>query len=285
MTIKNVYDHYIKSLQPVYEKGEAESITQWIFDDRLGINKSDIFLKGAETIAEVKANDLAWKLMRLIKGEPVQYVLGYTFFYGLKLKINKSVLIPRPETEELVEWIIQEYKNWNHQEELKILDIGTGSGCIAIALKKNLPFAQVSALDISADALKIAGENAELNSTIIEFMQHDILKAATNFGSQFNLIVSNPPYVLENEKTKLHNNVLHFEPHQALFVPDNDPLIFNNSIADFAQTNLVEKGAIYLEINREYSEQAASLLHTKGFTKTKVRKDMSGNERMIKASR
>lgn len=285
MTIKNVYDHYVKSLQPLYEKEEAESISQWMLEDRLTISRTEIFLKGNETVSEIKANDLAWKLMRLIKGEPVQYILGYTHFYGMKLKVNKSVLIPRPETEELVDWIIHDYKNWNRGEKLNILDIGTGSGCIAIGLKKNLPLAQVCAFDISADALMVAEENAGFNSTSVEFMQHDILKAAPNFGSHFNLIVSNPPYVLENEKSKIHKNVLQFEPHQALFVPDNDPLIFYNSIADFAQTNLLDGGAIYLEINSDYSEQTVSLLNEKGFKKNEVRKDLSGNKRMIKASR
>ncbi|MEO5673375.1 MAG: peptide chain release factor N(5)-glutamine methyltransferase, partial [Chitinophagales bacterium] len=224
MTIKNVYDHYVKSLAFLYEKSEAQRISQWVIEDILGINKTQIFLRSEEKVSELKANNLAWKLMRLMKGEPVQYVTGYAYFYGLKIRVNKSVLIPRPETEELVEWIISEEKNRN---ELSVLDIGTGSGCIAIALKKNLPLAKVYGMDISGKALLVAGENAEVNNTEVSFVNEDILHFRSKLARPaFNIIVSNPPYIPQKEQSSLHKNVLSFEPHEALFVPDDDPLLF-----------------------------------------------------------
>jgi len=288
MTIKNVLDHYVKSLSSLYDGGEAVAISQWVVEDRLGISRTEISLRGGEIISEVKANDLAWKLMRLMKREPVQYVLGYAFFHGLKLKVNKSVLIPRPETEELVEWILVDERRNQPQrrrgaEKLKILDIGTGSGCIAIALKKNLQHAEVSAMDISEKALEIARENAKVNEVEVNFFQSDILTSDLRLPtSDFNIIVSNPPYILPSEKNSLHKNVLDHEPHEALFVPENDPLIFYKAILNFAEQSLSTNGGLYFEVNNSFAQQVASMLREKNFFEVEIRKDLSGKERMVK---
>src|SRR6185295_18749933 len=186
MTIGNTFEYYVKSLSSLYEKNEAESITQFVFEEVLNISKSQLIIRTDETITEVKANDLAWKLMRLMKGEPVQYVLGYAHFFGMKLKVNKSVLIPRPETEELVEWIIEENKK---KSSLRILDIGTGSGCIAIALKKKMRDAAVYAIEISEDAIRVAEENARQQLVEIEFIKTDILTQVSDIKIQnFDLV-------------------------------------------------------------------------------------------------
>ncbi|HYV93314.1 MAG TPA: peptide chain release factor N(5)-glutamine methyltransferase [Chitinophagales bacterium] len=290
MTIKDVFDHYVQSLSSIYVKSEALAISQWVMEDRLEIKRTEILLHGEEIISEVKANDLAWKLMRLMKGVPVQYVLGYTFFHGMKLKVNKSVLIPRPETEELVEWIISEEKN---KSGLKILDIGTGSGCIAIALKKYLSKADVYATDISDDALNLAKENASTNSVEINFLHHDIRthdSRLTTHDSRltthdFDVLVSNPPYIPEGDKPSLHQNVLSYEPSLAMFVPDNDALVFYKAILQFAQHHLNKDGTLYFELNPDKAEEAASLLSTHGFKNPELRIDLSGKKRMIKAKK
>ena len=289
MTIKNVFDHYVKSLSSLYDGGEATAITNWILEEELGIVRAELSTRGEEQINEVKANDLAWKLMRLMKGEPVQYVLGYTFFHGLKLTVNKSVLIPRPETEELVEWILDDLKKVSpqgHGSTEKILDIGTGSGCIAIVLKKTFPEAEVYAMDVSERALNVARENAERNQSGINFYKDDILSPKSEIGNpKFEIIVSNPPYVLPSEKESLHKNVLDFEPHEALFVPEDDPLIFYKAILDFASINLAENGCLYFEVNTLYVQKLAKLLRAKKFQSVEVRNDLSGKERMVKASK
>ena len=297
VTIRNVYDHFEKSLSALYDEGEANAITHLVVEDQLGLTRNEIISREEETISEVKANDLARKLMRLMNGEPVQYVLGYTVFHGLQLKVNKSVLIPRPETEELVEWILGDEKKILPQrrrdaEGIKILDIGTGSGCIAIALKKNLPHAQVYATDISEDALKVAQENTNVNSVQIQFVREDILspdskilaspKESRVLRTGFNIIVSNPPYVLPSEKKSLHKNVHDFEPHEALFVPENDPLIFYKAILNFAEEHLLKDGALYFEVNNSYAQEVSSLLRGKNFSEVEVRKDLNGNDRMMK---
>jgi release factor glutamine methyltransferase len=291
MTIKNVFDHYVKSLSSLYEKSEAENISHWVIEDLLRITKAEMLLHGEEAISEVKANDLAWKLMRLMKGEPVQYVVGYTFFYGLKLKVNKSVLIPRPETEELVEWMLEDEKKKFPQkhrgaEKIKILDIGTGSGCIAIALKKNLPFADVYATDISEDALKVARENGTVNSVEINFLHHDILAHDSRLSiHDFDILVSNPPYIPQSDKSSLHKNVVGNEPHLALFAPDSDALIFYKAILQFAQHHLSKNGILYFEINPDKTEEVDTLLSTHGFKNNELRIDLSGKKRMIRTKR
>jgi release factor glutamine methyltransferase len=210
--------------------------------------------------------------------------LGHTEFYGLQFKVNPSVLIPRPETEELVEWVL----NSNlPQTAINILDIGTGSGCIAISLKKNLPNATIWAIDISAEALKTAKENAKLNDAEVHFIETDVLNQNQTFNLlplNFNLIISNPPYVTPADKGLMHANVTDFEPHTALFVPQDDPLLFYKSIADLAAKKLIKGGLLFFEINESYGEETAVMLEEKQFKQVELRKDLSGRDRMIKAS-
>jgi release factor glutamine methyltransferase len=223
-------------------------------------------------------------LTRLQTGEPVQYILGHTEFYGLIFKVNPSVLIPRPETEELVEWVLNSKVKNQKSKVTTILDIGTGSGCIAISLKKNLPEAKVSAIDISTDALQTAKQNAELNEVDVNFIHQDILNINPEIEiPNSEIIISNPPYVTLHAKTRMHTNVTDFEPHTALFVPENDPLIFYKAIADFAIENLIPNGLLFFEINENLGKKTVAMLESKGFKNVELRTDMSGRDRMIKA--
>jgi release factor glutamine methyltransferase len=220
-------------------------------------------------------------LDQLKKEIPIQYLLGTTHFYGLEFEVNSAVLIPRPETEELVDWIIQSSKV---QSKLKILDIGTGSGCIAIALAKNLPNAQVFALDVSEQALATAKKNAEKNQVHLSFIHQSILETE-DLAQEFDIIVSNPPYVRELEKHEIKNNVLDNEPHLALFVEDNDALIFYRKIAQLAQKNLKSEGQLYFEINQYLGKETLNLLLEMGFKNCELRQDIYGNDRMIQCSK
>jgi len=222
-------------------------------------------------------------LEQLKKEIPIQYILGVTHFYGLEFEVNSAVLIPRPETEELVDWIVQKSKIKNQKSKFKILDIGTGSGCIAIALAKNLPNAQVFALDVFEKALSTAKKNAELNQVTIQFLHQSILETE-NLGQQFDVIVSNPPYVRELEKQEIKKNVLDNEPHLALFVEDNDALIFYRKIAQLAQKNLNPQGQLYFEINQYLGQEMLDLLHEMGFKNSELRQDIYGNDRMIECT-
>jgi release factor glutamine methyltransferase len=206
-----------------------------------------------------------------------------THFYGLEFEVNSAVLIPRPETEELVDWIVQKSKIKNQKSKIKILDIGTGSGCIAIALAKNLPNAQVFALDVSEQALATAKTNAELNQVTIQFLHQSILETE-NLCQQFDVIVSNPPYVRELEKQEIKKNVLDNEPHLALFVEDNDALIFYRKIAQLAQKNLNPQGQLYFEINQYLGQEMLDLLREMGFKNSELRQDIYGNDRMIQCT-
>ena len=215
---------------------------------------------------------------RLQRFEPIQYILGETEFYGLPFTVNQDVLIPRPETEELVELILNE----NKETKPCILDIGTGSGCIAISLQKHLPEAPVTAWDISEKALAVAALNSKNNSVNVTFNQVDILSDYPTDHS-FDIIVSNPPYVLDSEKKNMHANVLDYEPHTALFVADNDPLLFYNRIADVAIQLLTDGGKLYFEINRAKGQETIKMLENKNFSEIRLIKDISGNDRMVRA--
>lgn len=286
MNAQQVFDFAVKSLSSLYEKREAENIAIWLLEDKLGLTRAGLQIHGQEVISEVKANELAFKLTRLLKGEPIQYVLGYSEFYGLRLKVNKSVLIPRPETEELVDWIINECKG---EAPLNILDIGTGSGCIAIALKKNLPQSTCIAIDVSENALRVAGENARLNEADIHFLKLDILSENPSLfpgylagdDPNFQIIVSNPPYIPDHERASMHKNVVEFEPHEALFVADEDPLQFYAAIAEFSKTNLSPGGRIFFEMSEQQGSSLASLMKTFGYQHVDIRKDLNGKERMM----
>jgi release factor glutamine methyltransferase len=222
-------------------------------------------------------------LSKLKKEIPIQYILGETEFFDLKFKVNNKVLIPRPETEELIEWVLKNSKLKTQNSKLNILDIGTGSGCIAISLAKNLPNAEVYAIDISSEAIKIAQKNAEINKVSVNFIETDILKIE-ELQYTFDIIVSNPPYVRELEKEKMHQNVLANEPHLALFVENDNPLLFYDKIADLAKSYLTKNGNLYFEINQYLGKETVDLLKSKGFNTIELKKDLFDVDRMIKAT-
>ena len=282
-TVKQVSADFSEQLSTIYDANEVNSLCMMVLENVVNISPAKIKAFPATEISTPDNEIIANILTRLATGEPIQYILGYTEFYGLTFKVNSSVLIPRPETEELVEWIISSVGS----SELAVglfLDIGTGSGCIPISLKKNLPDAEVSAIDISPEALQTAKENAELNKVVVNFIQDDILNPKSEIlNSKFEIIISNPPYVTLEDKKLMHANVTDFEPHTALFVPEDDPLIFYKAIADFAANHLEKGGLLFLEINESYGEQIVKLLNGKQFINIELRKDMSGKDRMIKA--
>ena len=285
-TVKDVLATFRKELSALYDAKEIDSLCMIVLADITGTSSAKIKAFPELEIPAEQAEKINKVLIRLKTGEPVQYILGHTEFYGLPLKVNPSVLIPRPETEELVDWTISSWLSsvGNLQQPYHILDIGTGSGCIAISLKKNLTDAQVAAIDISTDALKTAKENAELNNARINFIQADILNPTNSpLTTHYSLIISNPPYVTLEEKKQMHTNVTDFEPHTALFVPENDPLIFYKAIAGFAAEYLQKNGLLFFEINESYGEQIVELLNNKSFINIELRKDMNDRLRMIKA--
>ncbi|HZY38603.1 MAG TPA: peptide chain release factor N(5)-glutamine methyltransferase [Mucilaginibacter sp.] len=285
-TVKNVFSTWHEALKRLYDVNEAEAITLLAVSEITGLSKAKIKAFPEEKIAAEQSAWLSDILSQLKTGKPIQYILGKTEFYGLPFKVNPSVLIPRPETEELVEWVIASVapqQGWG--AVASILDIGTGSGCIAISLKKHLPAFQVTAIDISEEALKTAKENAKLNNVEIDFIKADILNTKSEIvNRKSEIIISNPPYVTLHDKTRMHKNVTDFEPHAALFVPEDDPLVFYKAAADFAVKNLVPNGLLFFEINESYGEEIVELLTIKGFKNIELRKDMSGRDRMIRAS-
>ncbi len=283
-TIRDVFAAFKLALTGIYETNELEAITLLAVSEISGLTKAKIKAFPENELNDQQLEKLFNVLDGLKTGKPLQYILGETEFYGLTFKVDPAVLIPRPETEELVEWLLSSVSN----EQLavgSILDIGTGSGCIAISVKKNLPDVKVRAIDISSDALKTAKENAKLNDVQIEYFQVDILNIKFEIEHpKFEIIISNPPYVTLHDKTQMHQNVTGFEPHTALFVPENDPLLFYKAIADFALDHLTKKGLLFFEINESYGQDVVDLLSDKGYKNIELRKDMSGRDRMIKAS-
>ena len=270
------------SLKGEYSESEIHVLGMLILEKLTGFSRIWLLIH-----KELKLNDeqniiASQYLERLKNHEPIQYILGETEFYGLKFKVNPSVLIPRPETEELVEWVKPPHppKGGFLSGTPTLLDVDTGSGCIAVALKKKFPSANVSAMDISPEALALAKENAALNEVNIEFIQDDILHPAAT-DRKWDVIVSNPPYIPASEQRYLHKNVTDFEPHLALFVQDNDPLIFYRKIAEFALSHLTAGGRLYVEIHQSLGRQCCQLLESMGFQSVELRKDLSGNDRMI----
>ena len=272
----------IKSeLEGLYPESEIHSFSQLMIEKVTGFSRTEIIVNKNTHFSVEQQHEIESFMEKLKNFVPIQYILGETEFYGLTFRVNNSVLIPRPETEELVDWIRNEN---DRRETLSILDIGTGSGCIAISLKHEFSNAVVDAFDISDQALITAQSNAYCNNLEVNFEKVDILNAP-NFDRKWDIIVSNPPYVLENEKVTIHRNVLDYEPHLALFVPDNDPLLFYRNIARFALRQLKPSGRLYFEINREYGNATVDLLAVCGYTDVVVRKDISGNDRMIRGKR
>jgi release factor glutamine methyltransferase len=283
MTIKHYRDYFIQELTPLNDVGEAESFFYLILEAKHQLQRVDLALHPDLAFSESELKIWSSILEQLKKEIPIQYILGVTHFYGLEFEVNSAVLIPRPETEELVDWIIQKSKIKNQKSKLKILDIGTGSGCIAIALAKNLPNAQVFALDVSEQALATAKTNAEKNQVQLAFIHQSILETE-DLAQEFDVIVSNPPYVRELEKQEIKKNVLDNEPHLALFVEDNDALIFYRKIAQLAQKNLNPQGQLYFEINQYLGQEMLDLLQGMGFKNSVLRQDIYGNDRMIQCT-
>jgi release factor glutamine methyltransferase len=280
MTLRNLQKKFLSELVLFYPEQEALHYFYAFAEDYLQLKRYEVSLqKDIQLTAETEGKFLK-AIDQLKKSVPLQYILGHTSFFGLNIMVDNHVLIPRPETEGLVDWVLQSAKEMNNP---KILDIGTGSGCIAIALAKNLPNASVSAMDISAEALNMAKKNAVKNLVDINFFQADILKMP-DLPSQFDIIVSNPPYVLESEKELMHKNVLQYEPHAALFVFENDPLIYYRSIAALAKKNLSHNGTLFFEINESKGKEMLELLLRSGFGNRELQQDFLGKDRMIKAS-
>jgi release factor glutamine methyltransferase len=280
MKIKQYRTQFIQELAPFYDAYEAESFFYLILEDRFRLRQIDLALNHELTFTDKDFVLLDSILEQLKKEIPIQYLLGKTSFYGLDFEVNENVLIPRPETEELVEWIINDNSVLDKTKKLKILDIGTGSGCIAVSLAKNLPNADVYAIDVSKKALETAKRNAINNKVEITFMFKNILDLEV-LKYDYDIIVSNPPYVRELEKEEIKKNVLNYEPHLALFVKDNDALIFYKKIAGLAQKNLLPNGQLYFEINQYLGKEMISLLEEMNFDNIDLRKDIYDNYRMI----
>jgi release factor glutamine methyltransferase len=284
-TVKDVLVTFKQGLETLYDARETGAITLMVLEELTGMSRAKVKAFPEEEITPDVFEKLTAILNELKTGKPVQYILGTAEFYGLTFLVNAATLIPRPETEELVEWVLESQKLKVESQKLSVLDIGTGSGCIAISLKKNLKYANVSAIDISANALAIAKQNAIINEADVIFIEHDILSAdyLKIASLKPDIIVSNPPYVTLQDKTQMHVNVNNFEPHTALFVPENDPLIFYRAIADFAAAHLNVNGLLFFEINENFGKQTVELLQYKGFMSIELRQDMSGRDRMVKA--
>ncbi|WP_316825162.1 peptide chain release factor N(5)-glutamine methyltransferase [Pedobacter miscanthi] len=281
MNIGALEEHYKLELLPLYEGDEAKALFRLAAEQVLALSSGKLMIQKDEEISFVNLQKLLSILNDLQIGKPIQHILEEAHFYGLVFKVNENVLIPRPETEELVEWMISVCSSQLPVGEYKILDIGTGSGCIPITLKKHLPNADVSTLDISGKAIAVAKQNASQISVEINFMEADILTYQSK--EKFDMIVSNPPYIRDLEKMEMHDNVLQHEPHLALFVSDENPLIFYKAIADFALSNLKPNGQLFFEINEYLGKETVDMLSDKGFTNIELRKDMQGKDRMVRA--
>ena len=281
MLIQEFKRHFFLELSNIYPETEIQSFFTILIEFKLHLSRIQLALEQNFELDNDDFEFLQNALLKLKNQIPIQYITGETAFYGLMFKVDKNVLIPRPETEELVEWILQNHKN---SKSLKILDVGTGSGCIAISLAKNLPNATVFALDISAEALTIAKNNAAMNQVTVDFIQADIL-TIEKLSTNFNIIVSNPPYVRELEKARMQQNVLSNEPHLALFVKDENPLLFYDKIAELAKNHLTENGVLYFEINQYLGMETVDLLKSKGFKNIELKKDIYGVDRMVKCER
>ncbi len=303
MKNREIYRHYLQQLQKIYSANEAAVITDWVFERVAGLQRGDIIRSPDQTVVPEKLNQLNDCLTSLLEHKPVQHVLGEAWFYKMKLKVNEEVLIPRPETEELVQLVVdnlqrggsgeqtaisnqrsaQSMRSTNAIQRISMLDIGTGSGCIAIAVKKNIPGVSMTAIDVSEGALIVAKENAATQQTAITFLQVNFLDKNTwKDLAVYDVIISNPPYIPINEKDKLDKNVTAFEPHTALFVPDNEPLLFYKKIAAFGLLHLTGSGKIYVEMHEDFAEDTAEVF--KKQYRVEIRKDIFGKERMLVAT-
>jgi len=273
--VSNIIPYFIKQLNGIVQEREIISLAYISIDFLLGYNRSDCIIHSDKDVTSEASDRIKQIIADLKTNMPIQHIIGETEFYELKFKVNEDTLIPRPETEELVKWILQ-------HEFTSALDIGTGSGCIAIALRKNIG-AEISAIDVSESALLVAKENAKINEVEINFLLQDILKTTTL--PKVDVIVSNPPYVLDMEKEIMRDNVLNNEPHLALFVPDNNPLLFYKKIAELAFTSLSKNGLLFFEINERFGKQTVAMLNAIGFVDIELKKDINDKDRMVKATK
>ncbi|WP_136465591.1 peptide chain release factor N(5)-glutamine methyltransferase [Flagellimonas onchidii] len=294
MLLREIKNIFHKELGETYPEGEIDTFFYLSIEHYLKLERFALVLQPNLVLTKEEETPLFRVVTELKKEKPIQYILGSTHFMDLEFKVDENVLIPRPETEELVQWILEECQA-ERSRNLRILDIGTGSGCIAVSLAQNLPNAKVYAMDISEKVLKVAQQNAMLNNVEVTFLQKDILNPELEFELysefesvlelQFDIIVSNPPYVRELEKEEMKKNVLEHEPDLALFVPDNNPLLFYDAITQFAKTRLKENGSLFFEINQYLGKETKALLEAHNFLEIELRKDIFGNHRLLKGIR
>lgn len=283
MKLKEIKSKFNDDLHGIYPGLEIDSFFKLLSEAYLNLSPVEIVLQADMEIEPAIQEKFSAALKRLKAYEPIQYIIGRTEFFGLPLKVNPDTLIPRPETEELVKLTLQEVAEANTAEKLRILDIGTGAGCIAVALAKNLPDAEISAMDVSEEALKVAEENAKINKVDVHYFQGDIL-TMESLPEKYHFIVSNPPYVRLSEKRMMDSNVVDFEPELAIFVTDEDPLLFYRKIAQLAKRQLTENGKLFFEINEYLGEDLLALIIDEGFENIHLIKDIYGKNRMLKCS-
>lgn len=280
--MKNIVNNMLHRLLEVYPEGEARALVRYVLEVRYNISIPDIYMGKDRHFSEEERAELDFIVERLLHQEPVQYILGQADFHGLTFHVAPGVLIPRPETEELVDWVLEEL---GKLKNATVLDVGTGSGCIAVSLAKTCPGAKVSALDVSPAALEIAHANAQAIGVEVNMLCGDILHPDGNdvlSKSSWDIIVSNPPYICDSEAMEMSKNVLGFEPHEALFVPDDNPLLFYKAIADYSIRKLNPEGKLFVEINRAYADEVMMLFSDTGFVGVELKKDMYDNNRMVK---
>lgn len=283
MKLKEIKSKFNDDLHGIYPGLEIDSFFKLLSEAYLNLSPVEIVLQSDMEIEPAIQEKFSAALKRLKAYEPIQYIIGRTEFFGLPLNVNPDTLIPRPETEELVKLTLQEVAEANTAEKLRILDIGTGAGCIAVALAKNLPDAEISAMDVSEEALKVAEENAKINKVDVHYFQGDIL-TMESLPEKYHFIVSNPPYVRLSEKRMMDSNVVDFEPELAIFVTDEDPLLFYRKIAQLAKRQLTENGKLFFEINEYLGEDLLALIIDEGLENIHLIKDIYGKNRMLKCS-
>lgn len=279
MTVQQLVNQLTHTLKAIYEEQESINIASLVFEKITGIRNVEK-IKSSESLNSNQLEQLQNFTTQLLENKPIQYVINEAWFDGMKLILNETVLIPRPETEELVDWIKKSYAINN---ALQILEIGTGSGCIALALKKYFTNATITAIDISEKAIQVAKQNASIQNLEIQFFQKDFLNDF-ELNNQFNIIVSNPPYIKKSEQITMLPNVLQYEPHEALFVPNNNALIFYEKIALFGRKHLTSTGNIFIELNEALAFETKQLFENFNYKKVEIKKDMQGKNRMLKAS-
>jgi release factor glutamine methyltransferase len=294
MTIQEAYKKTLFQLYEIYDKRESENIANMVIEKVTEQKKIERIINQTFLLNNIQLTQLEDIIHQLLQHKPIQYILNETWFAGMKFYVNEHVLIPRPETEELAMWVIEDLKNIlqgeninyyliDNPKNLQILDIGTGSGCISVTLQKKIRRISTTSIDISNDALEVAKKNAVNNNVPINFLLMDFLdQSQWNFLSKFDVIISNPPYIRASERKEMNKNVLDFEPHLALFVPDNDPLLFYKNIALFGKKYLTQKGRIYVEINEALEKEVSMLFLSQNYT-VELKKDLQGKNRMLKA--